>query len=367
MRYIAACLVGFGVTCVLLWVLTPLASRVGLVDCPGKRKRHKGDVALVGGAAMFAGFTFSILALDTSFPTFSFFAASALLVIVGILDDLRPLRARIRFAAQTTAALIMILGGGVVVQDLGAITGNGTVALGAWAMPFTIFATIGVINALNMSDGVDGLAGGLSLIAFVLLAYIAMASGRVADASILILLACIVGAFLLFNLRFPWRRRALVFMGDGGSMFLGFALAWFAISLSQGEERAMMPVTALWILALPLIDTVSSLVRRILAGRSPFAPDQYHLHHMLLAAGCSVNGTVGILLGATLVLGVMGLFGLLVGIAEHILFYCFLGLFVFHLWSMLNLQEIHYKTGNNKSFVPHSSSTLHDRGARFQD
>ncbi|MFQ5545739.1 MAG: MraY family glycosyltransferase [Acidiferrobacterales bacterium] len=340
MRYLWACVIGVGVTSVLLWVLRPLATRIGLVDRPGKRKLHKGNVALIGGIAMFTALAFSVLTFDISLPAFrSFVAAATLLVVVGFVDDLWELPSRIRFAVQITAALIMTLGGGVVVQDLGAITGNEIVTLGAWAIPFTVFATVGVINALNMSDGIDGLAGGLSFIAFALLSYVAMASGRVADASILVLLTCIVGTFLLFNLRSPWRSRALVFMGDAGSMFLGFALAWFVISLSQGENRAMTPVTALWILALPLIDTVSILLRRVLSGRSPFSGDRDHLHHILLMAGCSVNKTNGVLLSATLILGLAAVFALYHRIAEHIMFYCFLGLGLAHLWGMMHLRN----------------------------
>ena len=208
MRYLLAGALGVGITCVLLWALRPLAIRIGLVDTPSKRKLHKGNVVLIGGIAIFAALTVSTLALDISAPAFhSFLAAAALLVVVGFLDDLWELPAQIRLAVQITAALIMAVGGGIVVQNLGAITGNHDVTLGAWAIPFTVFATVGVINALNMSDGVDGLAGGLSLIAFLLFGYLALAGGRVADSYVLLLLACIVGTFLLFNLRFARRRR----------------------------------------------------------------------------------------------------------------------------------------------------------------
>ncbi len=364
MRYLSACVIGIGVTCLLLSVLRPLATRIGLVDRPGQRKFHQGDVALVGGIAMFAAFTLGVLTLDIPFPELgSFLVAATLLVVVGLVDDLYQLTWYIRFATQVTAALIMTLGGGVVVEELGAITGNGSVELGEWAVPFTVFATVGVINALNMSDGLDGLAGGLSIIAFALLGWIAVAGGRVADAAVLILLTCILGAFLLFNLRFPWRRQALAFMGDTGSTFLGFALTWFVISLSQGEGRAMMPVTALWILALPLIDTVSILIRRILSDRSPFAGDREHLHHILLMTGYSVNNTNIILWSATLILGVVGVFALYRGIPEHILFYGFLGLFFLYLWGMMHLQKTEMrKTQNDMAQV----QTLRDedRGVR---
>ena len=366
MRYLLACVLGVGVTCVLLWALRPLATRIGLVDTASKQKLHKGNVVLIGGIAIFAALTVSTLARDISLPAFrSFLAVAALLVVVGFLDDLWQLPPQIRFAVQGTAALIMAVGGGVVVENLGAITGNGTVTLGPWAIPFTIFATVGVINALNMSDGIDGLAGGFSFIAFVLLGYVAMANGRVADASILGLLACSVGAFLLFNIRFPWRRRAVVFLGDAGSTFLGFALAWFAISLSQGEHRAMAPVTALWILALPLIDTVSILLRRVLSGRSPFSGDRDHLHHLLLMAGCGVNITNTVLLSGALILGALALFAHYYGMPEHLLFYSFLGLSLLQLWCTASVQEVLYRNRIiNENVMPETSSKAGRHGAR---
>jgi len=115
-------------------------------------------------------------------------------------------------------------------------------------------------------------------------------------------------------------------------MFLGFALVWFVIFLSQGENRAMTPVTALWILALPLIDAVSIFVRRLSGRRSPFAAARDHLHHILLRSGFSVNSAVGAILGLAATIGVLGMLGLYSGLAEHLLFYGFLLLFVIHLW-----------------------------------
>lgn len=340
MRYIAASLIGFGWTCLLVWLLLPLAARLGLIDHPGPRKLHRDKAALIGGIAMFAAFTFCLFIFDISFSGLgSFLAAGTLLVVVGLIDDLRELPWYIRLATQITAALFMTLGGGVVVEDLGAIIGHGSIKLGIWAVPFTVFATVGVINALNMLDGLDGLAGGISLIAFMLLAFIAMAGGHYVDGAALILLACVVGAFLIFNLQFPWRGRALAFMGDAGSTFLGFTLTWFVISLSQGEGRAMTPVTALWILALPIIDTVSLLIRRMLSGRSPFAADHAHLHHLLLLAGYSANKTNIILWSAALILGSVGVVAFYQAIPQPVLFYGFLGLSLFYLWHVIRIDN----------------------------
>lgn len=337
------------VSTVLVWVLRPLAMRIGLVDSPGERKQHVGHVPLVGGIAMFCGFMFAVLVLDLSLDSYrAFFACTALLVIVGVLDDFHDLPPWVRFVAQVVAALIMTLWGGVVVRDLGALFGSGSVPLGMWAVPFTVFATVGAINAINMLDGVDGLAGGIAWIAFVLLGFVAFSENLMADAQVLLVLACVVSAFLVFNLRFPGRRQALVFMGDAGSMFLGFALVWFAISLSQGESRAMTPVTVLWILALPLLDAVSIFVRRVTSGRPPFTAARDHLHHILLSIGLSVNGAVGIMVGLAATIGALGLLGLYGGVAEHLLFYGFLLLFIIHLWVTASVASSDEAAGHNR-------------------
>jgi UDP-GlcNAc:undecaprenyl-phosphate GlcNAc-1-phosphate transferase len=332
-RVILSVTIAILVSAVLVWILRPLAMRIGLVDSPGERKHHAGHVPLVGGIAMFCGFMFAVLVVELSLDGYrAFFAGTALLVIVGILDDFHDLPPWAHFAAQIVAALIMTLWGGVVVRDLGPLLGSGTVQLGMWAVPFTVFAAVGMINAFNMLDGVDGLAGGVALIAFVLLVVVAFSGNRMVDAQVLLILVCVVSAFLGFNLRIPKHRHARVFMGDAGSMFLGFSLVWFAISLSQGVNRAMTPVTALWVLALPLIDAVSILVRRLSGRRSPFDAARDHLHHILLSLGFSVNDTVATIVGLATTVGVLGLLGLYRGMPEHLLFYGFLSLFVLHLW-----------------------------------
>jgi UDP-GlcNAc:undecaprenyl-phosphate GlcNAc-1-phosphate transferase len=340
-KQLVVCLGAFSITVALLWILRPLAIRIGLVDHPGERKRHVGSIALVGGVAMFCGLMFSIVMADVALGGFrAFFTAASLLVIVGILDDFHELPSWARFAAQIVAALLMTLWGGAVVTDLGALTGGPSIELGIWSVPFTVFATIGVINAINMIDGADGLAGGVALLALVLLAWAAASGGRDVDAAVLLLLSCAVVAFLLFNARFPGRRHALVFMGDAGSMLLGFSLAWFAVTLSQGGERAMTPVCALWILALPLIDTVAIIIRRIASRRLLFVAARDHFHHLLLDAGYSVNRTVAVMLGVAAVAGAAGVIGLHAGLPESLMFAGFLSVGLLHLWNVGRLARV---------------------------
>lgn len=235
---------------------------------------------------------------------------------------------RTRFAVQVGAALLMIYWVEVSLYDLGDLFWPGaTFALGLCAVPFTIFCTVGVINAMNMVDGLDGLAGGIAGISLLLLAWAAFVAGLYTDVHLLLLAVGVVLTFLCFNLRFPWRRRgAKVFMGNAGSMFLGLILAWFLIKLSQGEQRAFTPVTALYLFGVPLLDMFTLTVRRIAKHRSPFAADREHLHHLLMRAGYSVNQSVMIMWGLALGLGITGLAGVYFRIAESVMFYTFLGL-----------------------------------------
>jgi UDP-GlcNAc:undecaprenyl-phosphate GlcNAc-1-phosphate transferase len=319
----------FVVCCGLLHFLRPVALRIGLVDVPNDRKAHAGSVPLIGGVAMFCGFALAALTLDMGLMAYrGFFAAAAILVVVGLLDDMHELSSRARFGAQILAAALMAIWGGVVLHDLGALGSGGAMfTLGRWEIVFTVFATVGVINALNMSDGVDGLAGGLSLVALLGLAYVAGGAGLAPERTLLLLLAVVVVGFLLFNLRLPWRRRALIFMGDAGSMFLGFAITWFLISLSQGEARVMAPVAALWLLMIPLFDTVWLILWRFSQGRSPTSSDIGHLHHVLQMTGMGAAASVWLMLAIAALGAAAGLLALERGVAESTMFYLFLGLF----------------------------------------
>lgn len=291
-------------TVLLIGILRPLAVRVGLIDVPNERKSHGTPTPLVGGLAIFSGLVIAFFLCRNGAPTlsereiYSFFGAGLLLVVVGVVDDFVELSPLVKFVAQIVASLFMIFGAGVVLTDLGALTPGGDVfELGILAVPFTIFAALGIINALNMCDGLDGLSGSLALTSLSGLMIAAQLSGAESDTTLLLTLGAAILGFLLFNRRLLGRQRASVFMGDAGSMFLGLALTWYAISLSQGEARALRPSAALWFLMVPIFDAVSMMLRRILKKRSPFSADREHLHHVFLLAGYSVNETVAIMVG----------------------------------------------------------------------
>jgi UDP-GlcNAc:undecaprenyl-phosphate GlcNAc-1-phosphate transferase len=309
-------------------VLVPLARRIGLVDRTGGHKRHDREVPLVGGIAMFCGFLFAVLTLDVALSGYrALFAGGALLVIVGVLDDFRQVPAGSRLVAQIVAALMMTQWGGLVVSDLGPLFGSGSVALGIWAVPFTVFGVVGVINAVNMMDGLDGLAGSISALVVTLLAYLAMSAGQVGASAILAVLLSVVIAFLGFNLGLPGGRPARIYMGDAGSLFLGFGLAYFLVQLSQEPVKSIQPVTALWLLALPLFEAVTLIIRRLAAGRSPFSADRQHIHHALLVRGMSPAATLLAILAVSGILAVGGTLASVMDVSAAVMFGAFVALF----------------------------------------
>ena len=318
----------FIITSVSLFVLKPIAGRMGLIDIPGGRKTHLAPTPLVGGLGIYLGtlcmslFTPSVLVHYSAM-----LAISGLVLFIGIFDDARELRVSVRMGAHAFAAWLMAAVAGNQLLSLGNILGFGVVELGILAIPLTIFATVGVINAVNMTDGIDGLSGGLVLIALFFLSIVAFTAGDSAMLHFGTLLACSLLAFLMLNFRLPWKRSALIYLGDAGSTLLGFILTWLIIEATQGENAIMPPVYALWFLAIPLIDTVSLLIKRPMQGLSPFNAGTDHLHHRLLQAGYSHEQTVLGLYFAALVTGGIGLFGYFYDVSEALMFAGFLGLF----------------------------------------
>jgi UDP-GlcNAc:undecaprenyl-phosphate GlcNAc-1-phosphate transferase len=336
MKNIYLYLLSCAATILFVNILDNPARRFGLIDIPAGRKNHVGEVPLTGGLAMFLAIVLTVFshgALGSAYA--SIFPALLLLVVTGACDDLLDLSAGSRFVAQAIAALLMIYLGKVAITDLGDLFGGGAVRLAGWSVPFTVFCVIGVINAVNMLDGIDGLAGGVALVVFMVFGGAALANGNANQATLLFVLAGAVAGFAAFNMRSPWRARAAVFMGDSGSMMLGFMVAWFAIDLTSQATKAFSPITAVWILAIPILDTVSLMLRRILKRRSPFEPDHDHLHHIFLRAGFSVQQTVALIVSLSLALGLAGIGAWRCGVPEYAMFYLFLSLFLLYFFGML--------------------------------
>lgn len=338
--YLFSGLLGFVATALLIEIFAPVAGRIGLVDHPGGRKQHTRSTPLIGGLAMFVGFAFAALTLGISLGTFRpLFAGALILVVVGVLDDLHDLSPNAKLIAQITASALMALWGGVLLADLGHLEPDGgRLLLGLLGVPLTLFAAVGIINATNMIDGLDGLAASLALVTVGALILVAWSGGAWAPLGMLIVLCGSILGFLIYNLRL--RGPALVFMGDAGSMLLGFVVVWFLIDFSQGPDRLIAPATALWLVAVPLLDTLCVIARRLGQGRSPLSADRAHCHHVLQDAGLSRRQTLTVMVLFALGTAAIGLLGEWLRIAEPIMLTGFLVLLALYFWSMGRTQDV---------------------------
>ncbi|WP_374244432.1 undecaprenyl/decaprenyl-phosphate alpha-N-acetylglucosaminyl 1-phosphate transferase [Zoogloea sp.] len=299
------------------------AHRFGVVDKPGGHKAHDTVTPFVGGLGILAAMLTAGYVVSHYFPAFGdrifvLMAGALILFVTGFADDILHLNYKIRFGIQAGVGLMMVYWGGVQLADLGQLASDDLLLLGFLGVPLTLVATIGAINALNMIDGIDGLSGSLSIVSLLLIALAVYISGDLAYFSLIIIVAGGVAGFLLFNLRYLGWRRARCFMGDNGSMQLGFLFAWLLSDLSQANDsvRAITPITTLWLFAVPLIDTLCVMLRRMWMGRSPFHADRNHLHHLFLRAGFRVQDAVLVLALVQFCFGAVGLLGMYAGVDE---------------------------------------------------
>jgi UDP-GlcNAc:undecaprenyl-phosphate GlcNAc-1-phosphate transferase len=265
----------------------------------------------------------------------AFLAAVSIIVAIGVIDDFKGLSVKPRIIAEIVATLIMIKWGGVEITSLGNLFGFGEIQLGHFSTLFTVFAVVGGINAFNMIDGIDGLAGGISLIIYCLMSLLCIIYEPGESLPFCFILTAATAAFLLCNFPIHGRKKALTFLGDAGSMLFGFTICWLVISASQGDHKMISPVTTLWIIAAPILDSLSIIIRRIRKKRSPFAPDREHFHHILQVAGFGKYSILFILLGFTATLAIIGLMAdLLFKIPESLMFYLFIIVFLLYNWGM---------------------------------
>jgi UDP-GlcNAc:undecaprenyl-phosphate GlcNAc-1-phosphate transferase len=274
-------------TVVLSVVLRPIARSLDFVDRPGGRKLHAGEVPVVGGLAMFIGVVLGLAVLPELARVPPVFLATAFVfVCLGLLDDRFALSSILRLAIQVATVVVMAIWGAMSVHYVGAAFGAGpTIFLPSVAVIVTVMLVVGAVNALNMVDGIDGLAGSLGLVALVAVAGVAAAGANASVLSLAVVLAAALIGFLAFNLPLSINRSVRVFMGDAGSMLIGFSLAWMMVALSQDPSTFVAPVTLLWFAAVPIYDLVSTAALRVASGVSPMRADNNHLHHCLLKKG----------------------------------------------------------------------------------
>jgi UDP-GlcNAc:undecaprenyl-phosphate GlcNAc-1-phosphate transferase len=280
MIYLSTLLLALCVTVSLIPLFTKIAQKMNALDVPDERKIHIIPTPRIGGLAIAIGvFVAMFLWKDEGGFLKAYIIGSAIIVFFGIIDDVRGLNYKIKFACQIVAALIIIFYGGLKITHLGMLLPDNMLLPGWIAIPLTIVLIVGVTNAINLADGLDGLAGGLCLLGFCCIGYLAFLEDNTILTLISISLIGAIFGFLRFN-TYP----ASLFMGDTGSQFLGFSLVTVSVALTQGAT-ALSPVLPIIIFGFPVLDTIVVMVYRLIEGRSPFLPDKKHFHHRLISLG----------------------------------------------------------------------------------
>ena len=342
MDYMIPLISAFIVSFVAISCVRPIAIRAGLVDSPNARKQHVGQVPLIGGLAIYlAVLTTSMLFIPHSHVLNIYLLASSMMLFIGILDDRYDLAVSYRLVAQMLVAAMMIFGAEYYIKDLGNLLGFGVISLGVVGVFVTTIAVIGAINAFNMVDGIDGLAGSLSVITFTSLFLLLYLAGSHWCLLPLLFIAALL-AYLMFNLGWPSKLLGKVFMGDAGSMLIGFTIVWLLVVSVDASISAFRPVTALYLIAIPLMDMVAIMYRRVKKGESPFKPDRDHLHHIFMRAGFSSSQSLIIISACAIFIAGLGILGEFFMLPEVFMFLFFISIFVIysyviqHVWLILS-------------------------------
>lgn len=313
--------ISFFVAILLLVVMTPLAHHLGLVDHPSIRKQHIGLVPLTGGVAIFMAVLAASFLTDVWLENYPlFFTASAFIILLGILDDRFTLSSKGRLLCQFGVAMIMVWSAQNHINNLGNLIGIGDVQLGYFGYCFTLVCVVGVINSFNMIDGIDGLAGAVSLVALVSVVILLMISNNGSAIMVPMLIIAALIPFMAFNLSIKGFKGNKIFMGDSGSMFIGLAIAWFLVEYTQGAEAAMRPITAVWLVGLPLADMAAIMLRRARKGQSVLQADRRHLHNICLRLGLSSYASLLFITAIGICFASVGILGEVLEIPEHIMF-----------------------------------------------
>ena len=334
----------FAVACITIVGLRPIAANIGLVDKPNARKKHLGDVPLIGGIAIY--FTVMIVCqifLPKSQLINLYLISCSFMVLIGALDDFYDVSAKPRLLAQFLIASILVMGAELSLDNMGDLFGFGIVQLGYFGIPITLLAVATAINAFNMTDGIDGLVAVLGIVTFSSLCILFVWAQNSHLFIISAIFVAALSAFLLFNLGGLRRLFGKVFMGDAGSMMIGLSVVWLLVLGTQNGQQGFRPVTALWIIAIPLMDMFAVMHRRIRKGKSPLSADRDHLHHIFMRFGYSSKSALLIIGILSTVFAGVGIAGEYFQIPEFLMLFSFIGLFILydyifiHIWKILRI------------------------------
>ena len=307
LQVVALVLAALAAAFLIAFIATPVvksfAQKVGAIDVPkDNRRMHKEPIPRMGGLAIFLGFFFSVIIFGDITPQVrSMLLGAVIIVILGILDDIYTLKAWPKFLVQIVAAVIAVLGGNqiLILSNPNIFSANPYWDLGALSIPVSVLWIVAITNAVNLIDGLDGLAVGVSIISSMTLLVISLA---VSDGEMALMMAALVGACIGF---FPYNMNpAKIFMGDTGSTFLGFVLATMSIQGLFKFYTIVSFAVPFLMLGLPIFDTTFAFIRRIAHGQSPMKADRSHVHHRLIDMGLSQKQAVAVLYVISAILGV---------------------------------------------------------------
>ncbi|MCB2146382.1 MAG: undecaprenyl/decaprenyl-phosphate alpha-N-acetylglucosaminyl 1-phosphate transferase [Deltaproteobacteria bacterium] len=280
MLFLTTLLISIILTVVLMPYARMLALKLQAVDTPGSRKIHESLMPRCGGMAMAVGAMTPIILWAPMVPfTKGLLLGTLIIVLFGVADDIKDLNPNTKLGGQVGAALVAVLVGGVKITDLGSFLPTGVILPDWAAIPLTIFVIVGCTNATNLSDGLDGLAGGIALLIFIGIGY--LSAGE--ENWLFVLVSIAIGGSVLGFLRFN-THPAQLFMGDAGSQLLGFVAILLSITLTQ-QNAHYSPIMPLILLGMPILDTLTVMIKRLVSGHSPFVADKTHFHHRLIAMG----------------------------------------------------------------------------------
>jgi UDP-GlcNAc:undecaprenyl-phosphate GlcNAc-1-phosphate transferase len=309
--YLLTFLLAFSVTYFATPIVRSFATRINAVDVPNDRKVHNFPIPCLGGMAIYAGFVSAVVlslflarGLGVKFDARAIggiLLGSSVLLIVGAVDDLKNLRPTTKLLWQVIATLIAIFFG--VVISFVSNPFDGLLSIGIFAVPLTLLWVVGITNAINLIDGLDGLASGVTAISSLTLFIVAVRTHQMASAILMLAILGATLAFLRYNF-FP----ATIFLGDSGSLLLGFVLASSSIIGVLKSTLVLALVVPVLILGVPIFDTVFAILRRIKEGKHPFEADNKHIHHMLLRAGFNKREAVLAIYTASFILSFISLF-----------------------------------------------------------
>jgi len=323
----------FLISTVICLITSFIFLKLNIVDKPdGVRKIHKGEISFGGGFAIFISLLVSFYLFldyqDVLEPEILEIGLISLAVLIlGLIDDIKPLPISIRLIAQIVISWAVILVTDIYLSDLGDLLGFGNIHLGQLGIPITIFMVVGMCNAFNMLDGIDGLVVSVSFYVFTSLSVISL---FYSSGSLTFIPSIVLFVFLLFNLGLLGKRWKM-FLGDSGAMWLGFITAWYLIVFSQDDMKLFSPPVALWMVMLPLIDALSTFITRMKQGKPIFSGDRTHIHHIMLDSGMKKWKVLLTLLFTSFLFSAIGILSIIFSVEDSILFYGFLTIWLFYL------------------------------------